>query len=160
MVGNAYSAFLAVILKLILSNSVEYIRLAHNGIWQTPLKYIRYRLFQPANSLSIVIISDSISNRTAPWQEADTPTLNGWRTWSFPTYPSDSNTSVRCGRNSLAWASQTETLKVKAGDEIEFLSTNAPPLVWGNKTLIQWDECPENKGGCTPAESVRKFFIL
>lgn len=112
---------------------VEFVRLAHNGVWQPPLKYIR--------------------NRTSPWQEADTPRSNGYRQWTFPTYPSDSPTSVRCGRDSLSWASQTSTLKVKAGDEFEFIATNAPTWVWDNKTQIQWDGCPEGRGGCVPEDA-------
>jgi hypothetical protein len=100
-----------------------------------------------------------ISNRTSPWQEAATPQLDGYRQWTFPTYPSDSPTSVRCGRDSLSWASKTSTLKVKAGDEFEFVATNAPTYVWDNKTEIQWDGCHEGRGGCIPEEYVRILLV-
>ncbi|KAF1996401.1 hypothetical protein P154DRAFT_579997 [Amniculicola lignicola CBS 123094] len=109
---------------------IEFIRIAHNGVWQSPLRYIR--------------------NRTSPWQEADLPGLSGYRQWTFPTFPSDALTSVRCGRDSLSWASQTETLKVKAGDEVEFLAFNAQPLVWDDTSEIQWEGCPDGRGGCIP----------
>ncbi|KAH7122837.1 glycosyl hydrolase family 61-domain-containing protein [Dendryphion nanum] len=132
-VGQAHSMavpFHRGIVELISNNSVEFIRLSHNGIWQPPLKYIR--------------------NRTSPWQETELST--GYRQWTFPTFPSDSPTSVRCGRDSLSWASQTSTLKVKAGDKFEFVATTAPPIIWDDKTKIQWDGCPEGRGGCIPED--------
>ncbi|KAH7123543.1 glycoside hydrolase [Dendryphion nanum] len=104
-----------------------FVRLAHNGVWQSPLQYIR--------------------NKTAPY--ADQSKVEIWpREWNFPVFPDDFPTSVRCGRDSLAHANKTSTLKVKAGDTIEFVAWSYSPYDWDNPALAQWDNCPDGRGVC------------
>lgn len=60
---------------------------------------------------------------------------------------------MRCGRDNLAWAEQTEVLKVKAGDTIEFAALYYSPSDWDNTDRVQWDGCPEGRGVCSSGPS-------
>lgn len=74
------------------------------------------------------------------------------RNYVDPTYPYDLPDSVRCGRDNMAHASDTEILKLKAGDTLEFLSFPFSPINWSNYSEVpdvQWDNCPEGRGGCS-----------
>lgn len=98
--------------------------------------------------------SNKISNNTAPYDEPGS-FMNPMQ-WAYPTYPTFSPESVRCGRDNLAWANATETLQVKPGDTIEWLilSPGLPPNTWDNSSLIQWDNCPGGKGACKGSKYV------
>lgn len=109
---------------------ISFVRIAHNGVWLPRQKYIR--------------------NHTAPYEELPTAHLNGFREWQFPTYPTDFPESIRCGRDNQAWADQTETLKVKAGDTVEFASLYDPPRDWDRPEYVQWEDCPRGRGACRP----------
>lgn len=52
----------------------------------------------------------------------------------------------------MAHAQNTEILKVKAGDTIEFLPMPFSPVNWSSYKEVpdvQWDNCPEGRGGCS-----------
>lgn len=52
----------------------------------------------------------------------------------------------------MARAQDTEILKVKAGDTIEFLSFPFSPVNWSNYKEVpdvQWNNCPGGRGGCS-----------
>jgi hypothetical protein len=91
------------------------------------------------------------SNKTEPYTEPSTPGQSDpWqniRQYHFPTYASDYPTSVRCGRDNMAHASSTETLKVKAGDKVEMAHQRFEPSQWEDN---QWYGCPDNRGTCHP----------
>ena len=122
-------------------------RVAHNGVWQPPLRFIRYEI---DTVLYCCPWSNPHRNRTSPWEEKPVGKDNGLRLWSWPTFPSDSPTSVRCGRNSLAWANATDVLKVKVGDTLEFAAIHADPSYWDQPNEVQWNDCPEGRGICVP----------
>jgi hypothetical protein len=105
-----------------------FVRVAHNGEWQAPFQFIR--------------------NKTAPFEELHTPdTSDNVRLYNYPTFSSDLSESIRCGRDNLAHAAETEVLKLKAGDELEFVTTAADPEYWLTSTS-RWDDCPEGRGYC------------
>jgi hypothetical protein len=90
-----------------------------------------------------------IRNRTeGPYDEPDTPGANfDYRYYHWPTYPStDYAESIRCGRDTMAHAGNTDTLTVRAGDTIEFAHIRRSPDEWLPE---QW-ACPENLGTCEP----------
>ncbi|KAF1973817.1 hypothetical protein BU23DRAFT_567922 [Bimuria novae-zelandiae CBS 107.79] len=86
-------------------------RVAHNGVWLEPLRFIR--------------------NHTSPFfDEPIIPPGNAnlpYRQASWPTYSNDLPNSVRCGRGTFDHAATTETLKVKAGDTLEVQQVRASP---------------------------------
>ncbi|CAG9988149.1 unnamed protein product [Clonostachys byssicola] len=105
-----------------------FVRLAHNGEWQAPTQFIR--------------------NKTEPFEERSTPnTNNNERLYNFPTFVSDYPESVRCGRDNMAHAANTEVLRVKAGDTIEIAHTRISPSDWADN---QWYDCPNGRGSCDP----------
>lgn len=112
---------------------MTFARIALNGEWQTPTRFIR--------------------NKTAPFVEPyNPPGFVASRDYVFPTYVSDLSGSVRCGRENMARAQDTEILKVKAGDTIEFLSFPFSPVNWSNYKEVpdvQWNNCPGGRGGCS-----------
>jgi hypothetical protein len=62
----------------------------------------------------------------------------------------DYDNSVRCGRDNMAHAPNTDILKVKAGDEIDFAITSmVPEDPYWHPPWTVWDNCPENKGLCS-----------
>ena len=90
-----------------------------------------------------------ISNKTAPFEELDTPNANyNERTYNSPTFAAtDYPASVRCGRDNMAWAADTEVLTVKAGDTIELAHSRNEPWYWDDN---QWYDCPNDRGSCQP----------
>ena len=125
-------------------------RLAHNGVWKEPLQYIRYEL----HTVDYAVPSNYCSNRTGPYIDIAhlPPNYNddGWRAWQYPVFPGDRTESVRCGRDHLAWANQTSTLKVKPGDKIAFAATYYEPFRWNNPEYVKWEGCPNGRGVCYP----------
>jgi hypothetical protein len=89
-------------------------------------------------------------NKTDAFTELASPdTQNNYRGYHFPTYSTtDYPDSVRCGRDNMAHAADTEVLKLKAGDTLEFVTTAAEPTVW-ESDKVTWDGCPENRGFCS-----------
>jgi hypothetical protein len=133
-----------------LTDQDTFVRLAHNGIWQPPLSFIRY-VFLSMHPISQLVPNNTRSNNTSPFQEIpDLPKHSGYRGWTFPTFPSDNPNSVRCGRGNMDWAAATDVLKVNAGDTMEFIVTGAPlePRFWDDRNLVQWDDCPDGRGAC------------
>ncbi|KAF2791623.1 lytic polysaccharide monooxygenase [Melanomma pulvis-pyrius CBS 109.77] len=108
-----------------------FVRIAVNDEWQAPTRYIR--------------------NKTEPYTEPSTPgqsdPFQNIRWYNFPTYASDNPNSVRCGRDNMAHAASTETLKVKAGDKIEMAHQRVEPSEWQDN---QWYGCPDKRGTCHP----------
>lgn len=107
----------------------HFVRLAHNGIWQDPLRYIR--------------------NVTSPYYEPFNPDPYDQRpnrSISDPTYYADAPNSVRCGRGNLDHAPTTDILKVKADDTIEFVNAN---LGYADYEDTRYWDCPDGRGFCT-----------
>lgn len=87
-------------------------------------------------------------NRTAPFTEAWTPNTNrNEREFLEPTYVSDYPESVRCGRDNMAHAASTETLKVNAGDTLTIAHQRYDPEHWQDN---QWYKCSDGRGSCAP----------
>lgn len=112
----------------------SFVRLALNNVWQEPFRFIR--------------------NRTAPFEELSTPDTNyNVRNWTWPTYASDIPNSVRCARDNMAHAHDTDILRVKAGDSIEFVAVGLEPLEYNiSLGLVRWDGCAEGRGACGDLE--------
>jgi hypothetical protein len=108
-----------------------FVRVAVNGDWQAPFQFIR--------------------NKTAPFEEPDTPhNTNNTRGYHDPTFvTTDYPNSARCGRDNMAHAADTEVLKLKAGDTVEFVVTAAEPSYWTNPAEVSWNDCPEGRGFCS-----------
>ncbi|KAF2691079.1 lytic polysaccharide monooxygenase [Lentithecium fluviatile CBS 122367] len=104
-----------------------FVRIAHNGIWQHPTRYIR--------------------NKTAPFNETwfNQPGLGPYHGYNFPTEYVNLPESVRCGRDNMAHAADTEVLRVAAGDEIEFAHQRYEPEEWTDDMFYG---CPEGRGTC------------
>ncbi|KAF2869913.1 glycoside hydrolase [Massariosphaeria phaeospora] len=104
-----------------------FVRLAVNGKWHEPMQYVR--------------------NKTDNYWEADTPGgySNRPRDWNWWTAPTDKPESMRCGRDNMAWANQTDVLSVRTGDEFEFAHTSEPPSAWTDGTF---NNCPDGRGTC------------
>lgn len=62
-----------------------------------------------------------------------------------PAYYLDTPNSVRCGRGNMDHAAETETLKVQAGDSIEFVSTN---LGYEQFEDERYWNCEDGRGFC------------
>ncbi|KAH8166266.1 hypothetical protein CIB48_g1931 [Xylaria polymorpha] len=102
-----------------------FVRVAVNGEWQAPTRFIR--------------------NKTTPYEEEWTPNTNyNWRAYTDPTYATDKAESVRCGRDNMLHAADTEVLKVRGGDTIEVAHVRSTE----NWSQIIWDNCPYEKGSC------------
>ncbi|ORY14706.1 glycosyl hydrolase family 61-domain-containing protein [Clohesyomyces aquaticus] len=108
-----------------------FMRVAVNNEWMPPTRYIR--------------------NKTEPYTEPSTPgqpdPYQNIRLYNFPTYSSDTPASVRCGRDNMAHANSTETLKVKAGDTIDMAHLRVELKYWGPD---YWTGCADNRGTCYP----------
>ncbi|KAI3336514.1 glycosyl hydrolase family 61-domain-containing protein [Xylariaceae sp. AK1471] len=104
-------------------------RIAHNGEWQEPLRYIR--------------------NKTTPYYDIGRPEDTGeatfYRSYNFPTYSVDRAESQRCGRDSMNYANGTDVLKVRAGDTIEFAHHRFEPEEWKDSDFV---DCPDGRGTC------------
>ena len=68
------------------------------------------------------------------------------RSITDPTYYADTPNSVRCGRGNLDHAPDTDVLKVKAGDTIEFANANVGYEDFEDERY--WN-CPDGRGFCT-----------
>ncbi|KAI0166931.1 glycosyl hydrolase family 61-domain-containing protein [Hypoxylon sp. FL1284] len=122
----AVAAFAALVCQV--QGHFSFVRIAHNGEWQEPLRFIR--------------------NKTSPFEEPQTPDTNvNTRGYHFPTYSTDLPESARCGRDNVAHAANTEVLTVKAGDTVEFAHQRKEPYMWADD---QWYDCPEGRGSCDP----------
>jgi len=103
-----------------------FVRVAVNNKWHAPTRYFR--------------------NMTTPYDEDFTPNQNyNTRLYNQPYYASDRPESVRCGRDNLAHAADTEILTIKAGDTIKVAHTRYEPEYWKDD---QWYDCPEGRGSC------------
>ncbi|KAI0513300.1 glycosyl hydrolase family 61-domain-containing protein [Xylaria bambusicola] len=101
-------------------------RVRQNGEWLEPTRYIR--------------------NKTSPFTERDSPDTNYHvRRWIDPTYAvTDYPDSVRCGRDNMAHAADTEVLTIRAGDQLEFAHQRKDPE-WPPE---MWNNCPDERGSC------------
>ncbi|KAI0534911.1 glycoside hydrolase [Xylaria digitata] len=117
----------AVLIAPLAQCHLSFVRIAHNGVWQDPLRYMR--------------------NKTTPYEEAvttiDYPFTR--RFYNDPTWPIDYPESVRCGRDNMAHAPTTEILTVRAGDRVAFAHHTYNPGEW---TAGQFD-CPDGRGTCS-----------
>jgi hypothetical protein len=87
-------------------------------------------------------------NKTAPFTENPIPDTNRLeREFTEPTYATDKPNSVRCGRDNLAHAAETEVLKLKAGDTVEIAHHRGVPSEW---TDDQFYNCASGYGSCQP----------
>ncbi|KAM7185564.1 glycosyl hydrolase family 61 domain containing protein [Naviculisporaceae sp. PSN 640] len=105
-----------------------FVRLAVNDQWLPPMQYIR--------------------NKTAPYLELPRNDTNYyWRGWNAPTYAgTDRPESSRCGRDHMAWAAQTDVLKVRAGeDKLELAMQRWEPVNWKSE---HFENCPDGYGTC------------
>ncbi|TGJ82975.1 hypothetical protein E0Z10_g5805 [Xylaria hypoxylon] len=104
-------------------------RVRQNGDWLEPTRYIRQS-----------------RNKTSPYDEQASPdTNNNVRYYNFPTYAvTDRPDSVRCGRDNMAHAADTDILKIRAGDKLELAHQRLEPP-WGPEV---WDNCPDDRGSC------------
>jgi hypothetical protein len=103
-------------------------RLALNGEWQEPLRYVR--------------------NVSDPYTEAyDYPGVGAVRYYTYPHFFIDNPESVRCGRDNMAHAPDTDVLTVQAGDTLEWAHQSYPPREWTDE---QFNDCPEGRGTCHP----------
>ncbi|KAI1740280.1 glycosyl hydrolase family 61-domain-containing protein [Xylaria scruposa] len=103
-----------------------FVRVALNGEWQDPTRFIR--------------------NKTEHFEEEWTPNTNvNWRAYTDPTYATDYPESVRCGRDNMRHAADTEVLKVRGGDFIEVAHTRPGPENWSE---VVWNNCPYERGSC------------
>ncbi|TGJ81243.1 hypothetical protein E0Z10_g7522 [Xylaria hypoxylon] len=104
-----------------------FVRIALNGDWQEPLRYIR--------------------NKTSPYEDiavtVDYPSTH--RLYNDPTWPIDRPESVRCGRDHMSHASGTDVLTVRAGDTMAFAHQLYEPAEW---TTAQFLDCPQGRGTC------------
>ncbi|GAW12484.1 hypothetical protein ANO14919_018540 [Xylariales sp. No.14919] len=104
-----------------------FVRIALNGHWQDPLRYIR--------------------NKTSPYDDVavtvDYPST--LRLYNDPTWPIDRPESVRCGRDHMKHASKTDIMIVRAGDTISFAHQLYEPAEW---TTAQFLDCPQGRGTC------------
>lgn len=105
-------------------------------------------------SLNFIPIDPSRSNNTADFHEGPGTSFGGVRDWNYPTYPTDHPNSVRCGRDNLKWAPETEVLKVKPGDTLQFQPLQIPPNQWNDTKRVQWDNCPNGQGVCDASPDV------
>ncbi|KAJ2990561.1 hypothetical protein NUW58_g2887 [Xylaria curta] len=104
-----------------------WVRIALNGEWQDPLRYIR--------------------NKTAPYDDAAITVDFPWtlRLYNDPTWPIDRPESVRCGRDHMNHASSTDVLKVRAGDTVTFAHQLWDPFEWKSS---QFFNCTQGRGTC------------
>ncbi|KAI0424435.1 glycosyl hydrolase family 61-domain-containing protein [Xylaria sp. FL1042] len=105
-------------------------RVRQNGEWLEPTRYIR--------------------NKTSPFEERDSPDTNyNVRLYNAPTYAiTDWPDSVRCGRDNMAHAADTDILTIRAGDTLEFAHQRADPE-WPPE---MWNNCPDDRGSCQYAD--------
>jgi hypothetical protein len=101
--------------------------MAHNGVWQDPLRYIRDKTDAYTERYDLSGHGDYI-------REYNFATV-------YPGYPE----SVRCGRDNIKYGLETEVLDVATGDTLQFAQTRSEPSTWSNKT---WD-CKGGAGACT-----------
>ncbi|KAF1960545.1 hypothetical protein CC80DRAFT_543959 [Byssothecium circinans] len=130
----ASKTFIAILIAAASSvdGHLTFVRVAHNSVWQTPTRFIR--------------------NKTDPYYEpyhgpglVDTGTYaKGYRGYHFPTEWYNEPTSVRCGRDSLSYAANTEVLKLKAGDELEYAHQINNPEFWTDDMWV----CEDGRGSC------------
>lgn len=78
--------------------------------------------------------------------ELDSPDTNyDIRYYNGPTYAvTDYPDSVRCGRDNMAHATDTDILTVRAGDKLEFAHQRSEPE-WPPE---MWNNCPDERGSC------------
>lgn len=135
MIRPSLAVAFAVMLSSVHSHYV-FVRLSVNGKWHAPLQYIR--------------------NHTHGYWEESTPGgySNRPRDYTWWIAPSDRPESMRCGRDNMAWANQTEILSVNAGDRFEFASTTMDPYLW---TDAQFNNCPDGRGMCNDPEEYTYF---
>ncbi|CAI6340687.1 unnamed protein product [Periconia digitata] len=117
-------------------------RVAHNGVWQEPLQYLR--------------------NHTSPFcdEPLQPPGYSGTpcRHASWPHYAFDLPNSVRCGRGTIEHGVTTETLKVKAGDTLEVQQVRASPEEFDQTAYKTIFECSSGPGACCEGYGACSFW--
>ncbi|CAJ2509423.1 Uu.00g144490.m01.CDS01 [Anthostomella pinea] len=132
MASKLSIAALAATVPLVHSH-FTFIRLALNDEWQAPTRYIR--------------------NKTSPFEDVNhVGRISSTRYNVYPTYWDDYDESVRCGRDHMAHAADTEVLTLSAGDTITVAHTRYDPTAY---TDDQWTNCPDDRGSCDPARADR-----
>ncbi|KAF2684553.1 lytic polysaccharide monooxygenase [Lentithecium fluviatile CBS 122367] len=103
-----------------------FFRIAHNGQWEAPFRYMR--------------------NKTSPYEERFSLPGHGFTTrdYNYATVYPDYPESVRCGRDNIKHALDTEVLDVQAGDALEFAHTRDEPSEWTDATF----NCSSGYGAC------------
>lgn len=86
------------------------------------------------------------SNKTENFDEAPIDANFWYRGFHWPTEYINQWNSVRCGRDNMAWAADTEILTVQAGDEFEIVIDAESPSEWSD---ANWNNCPEDRGSCS-----------
>ncbi|KAI0805727.1 glycosyl hydrolase family 61-domain-containing protein [Xylaria sp. FL0064] len=107
-----------------------FVRVRQNGEWLEPTHYIR--------------------NKTTPFEERDSSNTNYHvRLYNAPSYAvRDWPESVRCGRDNMAHAADTDILTIRAGDTLEFTHQRSEPE-WPPE---MWNNCPDGRGSCEYAD--------
>ena len=78
-----------------------------------------------------------------------------YRGFHWPTFIKDSAESVRCGRDNMNWAAQTEVLTVQAGDSFEIVIDAGDPESWSDDN---WYKCPDDRGSCLAKDNVSQLY--
>lgn len=125
---------------------VTFLRVRINGgDWEHPTQFFRYgSLLQFVSVIPTKYDSNKTDNYTENHFE---PGFGLERGYNYPSFITDYNESMRCGRDHMAHAAQTDILKVRAGDSIQFAHQRWEPLEWKDS---QWYNCPDDRGSCDP----------
>ncbi|GAW19297.1 hypothetical protein ANO14919_087830 [Xylariales sp. No.14919] len=127
-------------------------RVRKNGEWLEPTRYIRCVRSPPYSGEYELPLSrlNRSRNKTSPYEERASPdTNNNVRLYNFPTYATtDRPESVRCGRDNMAHAADTDILTIRAGDKLEFAHQRSDPE-WPPEL---WNNCPYDRGSCIYAD--------
>ncbi|KAF2742262.1 lytic polysaccharide monooxygenase [Sporormia fimetaria CBS 119925] len=104
-----------------------FVRIKTDGKWHEPLQYIRNK-----------------TDMYNEWKYYNSNFL--YRGWNWPTYVIDRPESVRCGRDNMRHAPNTDVLTVKAGQELEIVHIRASPEEW----VEDYFQCEdmEDRGVC------------
>ena len=78
-----------------------------------------------------------------------------YRGFHWPTFIKDSAESVRCGRDNMNWAAQTEVLTVQAGDSFEIAIDAGDLESWSDDN---WYKCPDDRGSCSAKDNVSRLY--
>jgi hypothetical protein len=128
MMTRVQSIFSIIFATSVVQAHFTFVRLSVNGEWKAPTEFIR--------------------NKTEVFTELPDPHNTDWvRRYNYPTFQTDYEASIRCGRDHMAHAAGTDTLVLQAGDTIEAAHTAYEPQQWEDN---QWNDCPDGRGSCAP----------